>query len=120
MRAFITAILLFLILIGTVTVNSVYINSSCDKIDLCARQIADTDDKEPLILELKQIWSKKLPIFNLSIRAGELERMSDLIASLEASYYAKNDAEIQKYCSLISDLAQDLAHYETLSFRSIF
>ena len=51
---------------------------------------------------------------------GELERMNDLIESLSASHHAENDAELRKYCILISDLAKELALYEKLSLRSIF
>ena len=120
MRAFITALLLFFILIGLIIINSVYITSEFENMSLAAERIASSQDKEALILELKRMWQKNLPIFNLSIRMGELERMNDLIESLSASHHAENDAELRKYCILISDLAKELALYEKLSLRSIF
>ena len=120
MRSFITAILLFVILIASVTANALYINSVCSKIDATAESLTNASNKQALISELKSLWKKNVKIFNLSIRVNEIERMNDLIESLSASYDAQNDAEFKKYCTLISELAQDLAHYETLSFRSIF
>ena len=120
MRAFITALLLFFMLIGLITVNSIYVSSECEKISLAAQRVAETQDKEAPISELERVWRKNLPIFNLSIRTGELERMNDLVESLVASYNAKNDAELQKYCILISDLAEEFAHHERFSLRSIF
>ena len=120
MRAFISALLLFALLISAVVINSIYINSACDNLGYLAEKLAAAQDREPLIKEIKEIWNKNLPYFNLSIRTNELERMNDLIESLDASHKAQNEAEFQKYCILIADLAEEFACYERLSLRSVF
>ena len=120
MRAFVIALLLFSVLISAIVTNAIYINSVCNDISELAQELSHEPNREPLLSELKELWSKHLPIFNLSIRASELERMNDLVGSLEASCQAQNEEEFQKYCNLISELATEISHYEKLSLRSVF
>lgn len=119
MRAFITALLLFAILIGAVIANAIYIQVTCDKISDAAKSLKSAKQREPLLYEIKALWDKNHLPLNFSIRANEVERMNDLIESLIASHLAQNEAEFQKYCNLISELADEFSNYEKISFRSI-
>jgi len=120
MRSFIATLLLFFLLVGSVVVNSIYVSSVCEKLENMANALKSSTQREPLISQLKSIWHSNSSYLNLSIRTNEIERMNDLIESLAASHNAKNEAEFQKYCILISALASDFSNYEKFSFHSIF
>lgn len=119
MKAISATLILFALLIVAVITNSIYVRSVSQKIGNIAEDLKTAPSKEA-ISDLKSIWSKNKPYLNLSIRANEIEQMNDLIESLEASYNAQNEAEFQKYCILISELAEEFSHYETISPNSVF
>ena len=119
MKALTATLILFALLIGAVVANSIYVRSVSQKIGSIAEELKTASSKEETISNLKSIWSKNKPYLNLSIRANEIERMSDFIESLDASYAAQNEAEFQKYCTLISALAEEFASYERISPNSI-
>ena len=119
MKALVATLVLFALLVGAVIANSIYVDSVCSKIKKSADELKSATQKEQLISSLKALWKKSKPILSLSIRANEIERMNDFIESLEASHNAQNDAEFQKYCTLISALAEEFASYERISANSI-
>ena len=119
MRSFIATVILFSLLVGSVAVNAIYVNSVCEKMENLANELKASTEKASLIAELRSLWSKNSAYLNLSIRTDEIERMNDLIESLNASHNAQNDAEFQKYCILIAALAQEFSRYEGISFDSI-
>ena len=119
MRSSIIALLLFLIIMITVIGNAIYVSTLCQDISDVAQKLPDSEQKEICVTELKNLWNKHRLWLDLSIKLNEIERMSDLIESLDAAYKADNQAEISKYCILISELAQEFAEHEKLSFRSI-
>ena len=120
MRSFIATLVLFALLIGTVAINAIYVRSVCNKIESMAEELRSSSQRDTLIPKLKSTWYNNSPYLNLSIRTSEIERMGDLIESLAASYYAQNEAEFQKYCILISALADEFYQYEQISLDSIF
>ena len=120
MKALTATLILFALLIGVVVANSIYVRSVSQKIGDIAEDLKTASSKEDAISNLKSIWHRNKPYLNLSIRANEIERMNDLIEALEASYNAQNEAEFQKYCILISELAEEFSHYETISPNSVF
>ena len=119
MRSLIATIILFSLLVGSVIINAIYVDSVCDKIKISADALKTSFQKEELLSELKSIWSKNKSYLNLSIRTNEIERMNDFIESLSASHNANNEAEFQKYCILISALAEEFSLYESVSLDSI-
>ena len=119
MRALVATLILFSLLVGVIVTNALYVNSVCDRLDITAEALKSSSSKERLISDLRATWNKSRSLLGFSIRASKIERMGDLIESLSASYEAQNDAEFQKYCILISELAKELARYEKLSLNSI-
>lgn len=119
MKALVISLLLFSLVLGAVIVNSFYVKGVCDHIIDIVEKVKSADECDALIKDMKEIWSDARPILELSIRLNEIERMNDLIESLEASHISKNTAEFQKYCRLISGLAEELINSERISLKSI-
>ena len=119
MKSFVVALILFITVIFFTILNSIYITQSCEQINFISNQIASDSDREANIQRISETWESKRIIFELSIRTNEIERMNDLVESLKASYLSQNEAELQKNCALISELATDLSRYESISIKSI-
>ena len=120
MKSFIITIILFSVILSFVILNSIYITKVCNKIsDLC-NSISNIPDHPKALTEMFESWKKSKPVLEFSVRISELERMSDLIESLQSSVKSQNEVEIQKYCILISDHAKYIAQHERISFSSIF
>ena len=120
MRSFIIALILFSILLICIIFNSIYVTKTCDTISELCLSVQRNEDRQSSLSKILDIWKKSKPILEFSIRISETERMSDLIESLNSSVSSQNEAEIQKYCILISDHAKDIAQYERISLSGIF
>ncbi len=119
MRSLIISILLFSLLVGAIVVNSIYVSNLCRDISELAEALSISDERELLITNMKEKWQKHRPFLDFGIRTGEIEHMNDLMEGLYASHEAKNEPEFQKYCILISELADEFAAYEKISLRSL-
>ncbi len=119
MKSVVLSLLLFLLILGAIVANSFYVSHFCDDILEIAQKLEYSEQKETLISEMKVVWNKNRDWLDFSIKLNEIERMNDLIESLESAYKANNQAEFSKYCALITELAQEFAEHEKLSLRSI-
>ena len=119
MKSAIVSLLIFLLLIILIVGNAIYVSHVCKDISNLAQEVSNSDQKEISIAKMKDLWSGHRDWLDLSVKLNEIERMSDLIESLDAAHKADNQAEISKYCILISELAEEFSEHEKLSFRSI-
>ena len=120
MKSFIVALILFCIILACIICNGIYIKSTCNEISELCQLLWQSSDRESTSLKIKALWQKCKTQLELSIRTNEIERMTDLIESLHSSVIIKNETEIQKYCTLISEHAEDMARHESISLLSIF
>ena len=118
MKAFIGALCIFAILVALVLSNSFYVRNTLKGISELAIDLERSSAKGENDALVK-LWSSNRALLSLSIEADELERMNDLIESLNSLDAANNLAEFQKYCRLISELALELSGYECVSVEGI-
>ena len=120
MRSFISSLILFSLLLLVVTTNAIYVNNEYKEISELAKEIKSADNRDALVNDMVEKWDRASKLLSLSVRLSEVERMNDLIRSLWSSHKSQNEAELQKCCHLISELADELSGYEQVSFKSIF
>ena len=118
MKTFIGALCIFSILVALVLTNSFYVKNTLKNISELATELETSDSKKEKD-DIIDIWNNNRTLLSLSIEADELERMNDLIQSLESADSTNNLAEFQKYCRLISELALELLGYEQISIEGI-
>lgn len=119
MKSFITALILLLLLIGTVTVNAIYIGSICDEIAGEAEDLSEGGYDGEKVSRLLDLWKKNESLMSLSVEADELKRMNDLISSLPTLKEKTSSDEFVRACLLITDLCDEFSSYERISFESI-
>ena len=120
MKSFITSILLFIIIISALIINAIYVCSTCNELQKLSEEIPFSSSKELAISKIKELWNHNCDLFNISIRTGETERMTDLIESLDVAISEQNEFEIKKYCNLIYALAKSISENEKISLHSIY
>ena len=120
MKSLIAALILFVTLLGCIVLNSIYVRNTCEEISELCRILPTSQDRVTISAKALSVWKKSKTMLEFSIRMSEIERMSDLIEGLNSSVISSNEAEIKKYCSLITDHANDIAKQEGVSLSSIF
>ncbi len=119
MKSLISAIILFVLLVGIIVFNSLYVSKFCADISNIVTKIEESDKPSVLLSELKTKWNQSRRWLDFSIRTGEIERMNDLIEGLIASHSAKNEHEVKKHCSLIKQLLEEFSEHEKISVKSL-
>ncbi len=119
MKSFIVALLLFAAIVGTVVTNSIYVNSVCEKISELAAECSEHTARSEKIMQMNKLWTKSKDLLDLSIETAEIETMTEFIASLAAADEAGRDADVEKYCVLISDLCEEFMRHEKISLGSL-
>lgn len=120
MKSFIAALVLFFLILIGVLVNSLYVCSTGLHISEYAQLIESSDEKLPAFLSLKEYWENRRSILRLSVAEAKIERMNELVISLYAAIDTRNSSEIQKICSIMYELSEDISLYEKISLHSIF
>ena len=118
MKAFICALIIFLIFTVLIAVNSFYVkNTMKNMYDLIAKlESSESVEEKNAVVYL---WTNNRILLSLSIEADELERMNDLIESLHIIDIPNARAEFQKLCRLIRELATEFSLYESISIEGI-
>lgn len=119
MKSFVASLILILLLVGTVTVNSIYIRSICDEISDQTDELSESGYDGEKVSRLLSFWNKHEKLVSLSVESDELKRMKDLISSLPTLKEETSSDEFIRACLLISDLCDELSSYERISFESI-
>lgn len=119
MKSLIASLILLLLLIGAVSVNSVYVQSVCGDISDLADELCESGYESEKVSRLISLWDKHEGILSLSVESDELKRMKDLVSSLPTLKEKTSSDEFVRACRLISDLSDELKSYERISFDSI-
>ncbi len=121
MRSFIAAIILFAVLTVALGINSFFVCRCLGRISQLAESCASTTagERGNYIEDMSALWEKRRPFLDMSILAGELERMDEFIAALAAAHDSGRDADIKRYCRLIQEHCAELARHEKISLQSL-
>lgn len=120
MKSLISALLLFLAVVGAITLNSIFLQRTCDTIKDTVSAIPYSSKSDELMSELESLWGKRNSLVGLSVKADYVDRMSELIISLSTAIKEKDQSEIQRVCQLITEHCESIAIYERISLHSLF
>ncbi len=120
MRAFIAALLLFVLILSGIVVNSIYVCNVADSIIKYTRITEASKNSSADFEILENYWKKHQGILRLTVAEAKIERMNELMASLYSAINTKNLPEITRVCTVIYELCDDISIYERISFHGIF
>ena len=120
MKAFWVSLALFLILLGCVFFNARFLRRTSEELIGYAEQLTDTADREETVAALEACWEDARPWVSLTIAFDETEHFGELVAQLRWAHDTKNETELLRYRSLLTDAAEELSRRERFSLENLF
>ena len=121
MKAWIASLCLFVLLIGIIVINAIYVHRIsahlCDVVGGLSIEDAHTQEQ---LDALDAYWQKHHPLVGLSIGYRDLDHVSELLISLRAAYETKSASEFESYRQLALDAATELSRLERFSIENLF
>lgn len=121
MRGFIITLILFAILISIVIINSFYINNIINDIknEITSLKTIPCEENAIIIKQIKSKWEEDSIWVSLSVSYEDIEELTDMIASLEASNSVKDYNQFKLYHELILNSIEDIGRLERFSVKNI-
>ena len=121
MRGFIVTLILFAILISIVIINSFYVNNIINDIknEITSLKTIPCEENAIIIKQIKSKWEKDSIGVSLSVSYEDIEELTDMIASLEASNSVKDYNQFKLYYELILNSIEDIGRLERFSVKNI-
>ena len=121
MRGFIITLILFVILISIVIINSFYVNNIINDIknEITSLKTIPCEENAIIIKQIKSKWEKDSIWVSLSVSYEDIEELTDMIASLEASNSVKDYNQFKLYYELILNSIEDIGRLERFSVKNI-
>lgn len=121
MRGFIITLILFSILISIVIINSFYVNNIINDIknEITSLKTIPCEENAIIIKQIKSKWEKDSIGVSLSVSYEDIEELTDMIASLEASNSVKDYNQFKLYHELILNSIEDIGRLERFSVKNI-
>ena len=117
MKIFIFALALFILLVGFIIFNYIYVNKTSDELAQTTARLSQSINE---INALEEFWETKRPIIVLSSGMSKIDNIYCLIDSLRI--YAKygNTVEFECVRELLINAFLDLSEFESLKLEDIF
>ena len=119
MRSFIISSALLVIVLCAIIANAVIVSGTARHICSLADDLKSDTADEATLSELERVWQERHLLLSISVQLDTIERINELIVSLRSAYNAGASQEIIRLCTVISDLCDEIAEYERLSFYAI-
>ena len=121
MRGFIITLILFSILISIVIINSFYVNNIINDIknEITSLKTIPCEENAIIIKQIKSKWEKDSIWVSLSVSYEDIEELTDMIVSLEASNSVKDYNQFKLYHELILNSIEDIGRLERFSVKNI-
>jgi hypothetical protein len=123
MKSFLGSVILFTILILTVTLNGIYILGLSERIGQYAERLERVEKEEDptaLLKELQDLWKQNRKYLAFSIDTETLDDIEKTILSLIVAYESGDGYEFEKYRAYLGEAAREISRFERLDIETIF
>ena len=117
MKIFLFALSLFILLLGFITFNYIYVNRASDELASKASNISP-DVRE--VDELKALWESKKSFIVLSSGMTKIDNIYNLLDTLYVCAELRDTAEFERTRALTVNAFEDLSEFESFSLEDIF
>ena len=121
MRDLIISLILFIIMIGIITGNAIFVLGGVDELIVAVESIPDINaaDCEKRIGELRLYWRDFKRIARLTLSYTELNRMECLIEEMECHRSTKNVNDFEHSKVMMINLLREMARLEKISLGGV-
>ena len=122
MKVFYFSLIIFTTLISAIAINYHYINSTSDALTEMLNKLesAGEDEEETQIKNIKEFWESNKIKLSISVSFNEINRMDDLINTLEVNYKTENDQDYELTKALLKVAIEEIRRLERFSIENIF
>ena len=121
MKAWFFSLCLFLVLIGMIIANAIYVHRTskhiCSLLETLSFEGAATKNT---LDELQRYWDQHRPFIALSIGYRDLDHVCETLISLRASYEVQSAPDFELYRQVAADAVRDLGRLERFSIENLF
>ena len=121
MKAWIASLFLFVLLIGIIIANAVYIHRVSAHLQSAANSLCfESEQTAQTLDELSAYWRRHRARIALSISYRDLDHVCETIISLRAAYDTQSASDFENYRQLLSDVAGEISRLERFSVENLF
>ena len=119
MKTFFASLIVFFLLIATISTNYFYINRTTSNLSERIATLPDCENAEDDTKALLVYWSQEERFLGLSVPFEELQQTKDVFLSLHHAAREKNGYEFNKYRLLAEDAIEDLQRLEKFKLENL-
>ena len=120
MKEFWITLILFIIILGGVIANSIYVSAVSQSLEDFAEEMNYERDSEALLDELQGFWSKHKKFIALSVDTPQIDSVEKIIMSLRLAHERRENFEFEKYRLHLFEASREIARLENLSLQTVF
>ena len=121
MKAWIISLCLFVLLIGTIIGNAVYVHRVSAHLRTVTDSLCFENGQTAQALDaLATYWDKHRPFVALSIGYRDLDHVCETMIFLRAAYDTRNASDFESYRRLLLDAADEISRLERFSVENLF
>lgn len=121
MRGLIITLILFATLTAIMIFNFYFVDSLISNMENEVHSLSCTPSAEntPIFEKLKKDWEKKSIWLSLSVAYDDIEKVTDLIDSLNAANETQNFVQFQIHIELLLNALEEMGRLEKFSLKNI-
>ena len=121
MKAWVASLCLFLVLIGIIIANAIYVHRVTNHLCGVTEHLQFDDAKAAQALdELAAYWNRHRALVALSIGYRDLDHVCETIICLRAAYDTQSASDFETYRRILSDAAVEISRLERFSLENLF
>lgn len=119
MKSFVIASFLFILLIGLIIGNAIYVHHVSNQIlwQLEALSFEDTADE---VAAPGRYWERHRAFVSLSLGYRELDHLTESLISMEAAHKSLDASDFERFREICRDAARELTRLERFSAENLF
>ena len=119
MKSFAIASVLFILLIGIIIGNAIYVHHVSSHI-LERLESLSLESSADELSSLGDYWAHHRPFVSLSLGYGELDHLSESLIAMEAAHASRETSDFERFRQICFDAARELTRLERFSPENLF
>ena len=119
MKSFAIASVLFILLIGIIIGNAIYVHHVSSHI-LEQLEALSFESSADALSSLEEYWMRHHPFVSLSLGYGELDHLSESLIAMEAAHTCREASDFERFRQICFDAARELTRLERFSPENLF
>ena len=117
MKAFITSLCVFTVLLGLIIWNAAFIHRTANTLERCVEALSI--NQYDSFLELERYWKEKKTLMGLSVSTGMIQSIDERLAEMRAAILQKDETELAISSHLVLVAIERVRYNERFSIDNL-